>query len=66
VEFRHGDIEDLPILDNFVDVVISNCVINLVPDKKKVFTEINRVLKSNGHFSISDVLTTGDLPKSIR
>lgn len=66
VEFRYGDIEDLPILENFVDVVISNCVINLVPDKKKVFTEIKRVLKKGGHFSISDVLTTGDLPKSIR
>ncbi|CAK81317.1 unnamed protein product (macronuclear) [Paramecium tetraurelia] len=66
VEFRYGDISDLPILDNFVDVAISNCVINLVPDKRKVFQEIKRVLKSNGHFSISDVLTTGDLPLSIR
>jgi ubiquinone/menaquinone biosynthesis C-methylase UbiE len=62
VEFRHGDIEDLPILENFIDVVISNCVINLVPDKKKVFTEIKRVLKKGGHFSISDILATGDLP----
>ncbi|CAD8124581.1 unnamed protein product [Paramecium sonneborni] len=66
VEFRYGDITELPILDNFIDVVISNCVINLVPDKKKVFQEIKRVLKSNGHFSISDVLATGDLPLAIR
>lgn len=66
VEFRSGDIEDLPLLDNFVDVVISNCVINLVPDKSKVFREIHRVLKPGGHFSISDVLTTGVLPDPIR
>lgn len=66
VEFRFGDIENLPILDNFIDVVISNCVINLVPDKRKVFIEIYRVLKPGGMFSISDVLTTGLLPASIR
>ena len=66
VEFRFGDIENLPILDNFIDVVISNCVINLVPDKRKVFREIYRVLKPGGMFSISDVLTTGVLPASIR
>ncbi|KAM3137919.1 hypothetical protein pb186bvf_010000 [Paramecium bursaria] len=66
VEFRFGDIENLPILDNFIDVVISNCVINLVPDKRKVFREIYRVLKPGGMFSISDVLTTGILPASIR
>ncbi|CAD8145116.1 unnamed protein product [Paramecium octaurelia] len=66
VEFRQGDITDIPVLDNYVDVVISNCVINLVPDKRKVFSEIHRVLKQNGHFSISDVLSTGDLPLAIR
>lgn len=66
VEFRQGDIENLPILDNFIDVVISNCVINLVPDKSKVFKEIYRVLKNGGSFSISDVLTIGDLPKEIK
>ena len=62
VEFRLGEIEDLPVFDEIIDVVISNCVINLVPDKKKVFTEIKRVLKKGGHFSISDILATGDLP----
>jgi len=66
VEFRQGDIENLPILDNCIDVVISNCVINLVPDKSKVFKEIHRVLKDGGSFSISDVLTIGDLPKEIK
>lgn len=66
VEFRQGDIENLPVLDNYVDVVISNCVINLVPDKRKVFKEIHRVLKPGGHFSISDVLTEGELPPEIK
>lgn len=66
MEFRLGEIEDLPVLDEIIDVVISNCVINLVPDKKKVFTEIKRVLRQGGHFSISDILATGDLPESIR
>jgi arsenite methyltransferase len=59
VEFRYGDIENLPLLDNFVDCVISNCVINLCPDKKKAYSEIFRVLKSKGHFSISDVILKG-------
>lgn len=62
VEFRQGDIEDLPVADNTVDVVVSNCVLNLVPDKAKVFSEIMRVLKPGGHFSISDVVIVGDLP----
>lgn len=65
VEFRFGDIEHLPLLDNFVDVIISNCVINLALDKTQVYREILRVLKSGGHFSISDVLVSGPLPKII-
>ena len=66
VEFRQGDIEDLPVSDESVDVVVSNCVLNLVPDKPKVFAEILRVLRPGGHFSISDVVLVGDLPDSLR
>lgn len=66
VEFREGDIEDLPVSDQSVDVVVSNCVLNLVPDKAKVFSEIARVLRPGGHFSISDVVLSGDLPDSLR
>jgi ubiquinone/menaquinone biosynthesis C-methylase UbiE len=62
VEFRFGDIEKIPITANNADVVISNCVLNLVPDKKKAFDEIYRILKINGHFSISDVVLDGILP----
>ncbi|MDP3312849.1 arsenite methyltransferase [Lutibacter sp.] len=62
VEFRLGDIEKLPVSSNLVDVVVSNCVLNLVPNKKGVFDEIIRVLKPGGHFSISDVVLIGDLP----
>lgn len=62
VEFRHGDIENLPVEDNSIDVVISNCVINLAPDKAKVFKEIYRVLKP-GKVAISDVALTGKLTK---
>jgi arsenite methyltransferase len=65
VEFRLGDIEKLPITSNAVDVIVSNCVLNLVPNKKAVFQEIHRVLKPCGHFSISDVVLTGDLPAEI-
>lgn len=65
VEFRLGDIEKLPVTANGADVVISNCVLNLVPDKEKAFQEIFRVLKTGGHFSISDVVTTDTLPASI-
>ncbi len=66
VEFRQGDIEELPISDQSVDVVVSNCVLNLVPDKAKVFSEIMRVLRPGGHFSISDVVLRGDLPKKLQ
>jgi len=62
VEFRLGDIEKLPLTANSVDVVVSNCVLNLVPNKKGVFQEIMRVLKPGRHFSISDVVLIGNLP----
>lgn len=65
VEFRQGEIEDLPLAANRVDVVISNCVLNLVPDKKKAFAETYRVLKPGGHFSISDVVLIGELPAGL-
>lgn len=65
VEFRLGDIEKLPVTSNVVDVVVSNCVLNLVPNKKSVFQEILRVLKPGGHFSISDVVLVGDLPSDL-
>jgi SAM-dependent methyltransferase len=65
VEFRFGDIENMPVGAKTVDVVISNCVLNLVPDKRKAFAEIFRVLKVGGHFSISDVVLTRPLPPSI-
>ena len=66
VEFILGDIEDMPIEDSTVDVVLSNCVLNLVPDKQKSFSEINRVMKAGGHFSISDIVLSGELPDSIK
>lgn len=65
VEFVLGEIENLPIQDETINVVISNCVMNLVPDKTKAFKEIYRVLKYNGHFSISDVVLNGNLPQGI-
>ena len=65
VEFRLGEIEKIPVTANVADVVVSNCVLNLVPDKKKAYCEINRVLKPGGHFSISDVVLVGVLPDKI-
>ncbi len=66
VEFVLGDIEDMPFEDNSFDVVISNCVLNLVPDKKKAFREIFRVLKPAGRFCVSDVVIKGDLPEKMK
>jgi len=66
VEFRQGDIENMPVADNVADVVVSNCVLNLVPNKQAIFKEIYRVLKVGGHFSISDVVLTGILPAEIQ
>lgn len=62
VSFRLGDIEDMPITSGQVDVVVSNCVLNLVPNKHKVFSEIFRILKPGAHFSISDIVLEGELP----
>ena len=66
VEFRQGDIEHMPITANSADVVVSNCVLNLVPNKHAVIQDIFRVLKPGGHFSISDVVLVGTLPEGIR
>ena len=66
VEFRLGDIEKIPITANAADVVVSNCVMNLVPDKPKAFREVFRILKPGGHFSISDIVLTGELPERIK
>jgi SAM-dependent methyltransferase len=66
VEFRQGDIEKMPVTANVADVVVSNCVLNLVPNKDAVMKEIYRVLKPGGHFSISDIVLEGDLPPAIQ
>src|SRR5690606_19542748 len=66
VEFRQGDIENMPVASNVADVIVSNCVLNLVPNKEAVFAEIFRTLKPGGHFSISDIVLTGALPDKIK
>lgn len=66
VEFYQSDIEETPLLENSTDVVISNCVLNLLPSKDKIFHEILRVLKSRGHFCISDIVSTEELPEQLR
>jgi len=66
VEFRFGEMEDIPLPDASVDVVISNCVVNLSPDKDAVFQEVYRVLRPGGRISISDIVVDGDLPQAIR
>jgi SAM-dependent methyltransferase len=66
VEFRQGDIEQMPVGGGVADVVVSNCVLNLVPNKKNVINEIFRVLKSGGHFSISDIVLDGILPANLQ
>ena len=66
IEFRYGDIDNMPVDPDTADVIISNCVLNLVPDKEKVLGEIYRVLKTGGHFSISDIVLQGELPENLR
>ena len=66
VEFRYGDIEKMPVTANKADVIVSNCVLNLVPDKVKAFGEIYRVLKPGGHLSVSDVVLKGELPGTLK
>ena len=66
VEFRQGDIEKLPVTANVADVIVSNCVLNLVPNKHGVFREIYRALKPGGHFCISDIVLVGELPEKIQ
>lgn len=66
VEFRRGDIEDMPVNNSIADVIVSNCVLNLVPDKPKVIAEIFRTLKPGGHFSISDIVLVGELTEKLK
>ena len=66
VEFRQGDIENMPLAGNIADVVVSNCVLNLVPNKKQAFAETFRVLKKGGHFSVSDIVLVGELPEGLQ
>jgi ubiquinone/menaquinone biosynthesis C-methylase UbiE len=66
VEFLLGDIEEIPLKNNSIDVVVSNCVLNLIPNKDNVFSNIFKILKRGGHFSISDVVTTSAIPKEMK
>jgi SAM-dependent methyltransferase len=66
VEFKKGEIENLPLDENSADVIISNCVLNLVPDKNKAFSEIYRTLKPGGHFCVSDIVIKGKLPEKLK
>lgn len=66
VEFRLGDIEEMPVNNDVADVIVSNCVLNLLPEKRKIFKEIFRVLKPGGHFSISDIVLNEDLPTKLK
>ncbi len=66
VSFVLGDIEKMPIEDNFADVVVSNCVLNLVPDKQKAFREMYRILKKGAHFCVSDIVILGELPEELK
>ncbi len=66
VEFVLGEIENIPLPDNTADVVVSNCVMNLVPNKEKAFRETHRILKNGGHFSISDIVLEGEIPEGLR
>lgn len=65
VEFRQGDIENMPLAGNSADVVVSNCVLNLVPNKAQAFKETFRILKTGGHFSVSDIVLSGELPEGL-
>jgi ubiquinone/menaquinone biosynthesis C-methylase UbiE len=66
IEFREGDIDEMPVANSTADVIVSNCVLNLVPNKPKVIKEIFRVLKPGGHFSISDIVLEGQLPDNLK
>lgn len=66
VDFIKGDIEEMPIPDNSFDVIVSNCVLNLVPDKTKAFSEMKRVMKTGGRFCVSDVVIKGNLPNALK
>ena len=66
VEFRQGDIENMPVEPATADVVVSNCVLNLLPNKKQAFAETFRILKTGGHFSVSDIVLEGNLPDGLQ